>query len=89
MWIKILPQNKMNEGEGITLISSERPYGPLFLLRILAACYILSCPYLLHFFLYPFFLCVSNKSQNSCTHCSFDLMRHFGQNYNEKHIKSK
>jgi hypothetical protein len=34
MWIKILPQNKINEGEGITLISSERPYGPLSLLII-------------------------------------------------------
>jgi hypothetical protein len=33
MWIQILPPNKMNEGEGITLISSERPYGHLFLLR--------------------------------------------------------
>ena len=56
MWIQILPPNKMNEGEGITLISSEMPYGHLFLLRILAAYYIFSCPYLLHFFyIFPFF----------------------------------
>jgi hypothetical protein len=66
MWIKILPQNKMN-GEGITLISSERP---LFLLGILAACYIFLCPYLLHFFLYisSFFIltCISNFLHVSC-----------------------
>jgi hypothetical protein len=37
-------------------------------------------------------LCVSNKSQNICTHlgCSSDFLpRYFGQNYNEKHLKSK
>jgi hypothetical protein len=50
MWIQILPPNKINEREGITLISSERPYSHLIILRILEAYYIYSCPFSINFY---------------------------------------